>query len=155
MLDIKQAQVIQQWAHDRPLTCCRFDRTGRFVFCGAEDAGVHRFQLTDGAKTSFVDGHDTWVRALASLRDGSQVVSGGSDGRLVWWDAAAPGPAPPIRKLDAHQGWIRSVDLNPAGDLLASGGNDLVVRLWNPATGELVRELGGHERHIYCVAFHT
>lgn len=154
MLDIKQAQVIQQWAHDRPLTVCRFDPLGRFVFCGAEDAGLHRFQLADGAKVSFTGGHETWVLAVAGLRDGSQIVSGAADGRLCWWDAVAAAPAPPIRRIDAHQGWIRSLDVSPAGELLASAGNDLVVRLWNPATGEKVRELTGHERHIYTVAFH-
>lgn len=154
MLDIKQAQVTQQWPHDRPLICCRFDPLGRYAFCGAEDAGLHRFQLTDGARLSYTGGHETWVRAMVCLRDGSQVVSGASDGRLAWWESAAEGTPQPIRKLDAHQGWIRSMDLNPAGDLIASAGNDLVIRLWNSTSGELVRELSGHERHIYTVAFH-
>jgi WD40 repeat protein len=153
-LDIKQAAVVQQWPHDRPLTACRIEPQGRFAFCGAEDAGLHRFQLTDGAKVSFVGGHETWVQGIACLVDGSQVISGGLDGRLAWWDAAAAEPTPPIRKLDAHAGWIRTMELRPAGDLLATAGNDLVVRLWNPVSGELVRELRGHERHIYCLAFH-
>ena len=51
-LDLKQAHVTSQWAHDRPLVACRFDPLGRYVFCGAEDAGLHRFALADGAKTS-------------------------------------------------------------------------------------------------------
>lgn len=153
-LDIKQSQVISQWQHDRPLICCRFDPLGRYVFCGAEDAALHRFQLSDGAKLSFPGGHETWIRALACLKDGSQVVSGGADGRLIWWDAASAEATPPVRNVQAHSGWIRSMDLNPAGTLLASGGNDLVVRLWNPVDGALVRELKGHERHVYCVRFH-
>jgi WD40 repeat protein len=40
------------------------------------------------------------------------------------------------------------------GSVLASGGNDRMVRLWNPADGSLVRELPGHEKHVYSVAFH-
>ena len=37
---------------------------------------------------------------------------------------------------------------------LATGGNDNMVRLWNLADGKLVRELPGHERHVYSVSFH-
>ena len=49
--DPKQAHVVSQWPHDRPLNACRFDPTGRFVFCGSEDAAVERFKLADGART--------------------------------------------------------------------------------------------------------
>jgi len=151
--DPTQAHVVSQWAHDRPLNACRFAPTGDAVFCGSEDAVVERFQLADGAKTVLSGGHDTWVRALAFSKDGSQVVSGGCDGKLSWWEAAAETP-PLIRSIEAHQGWIRTLDVSPDGKLLASGGNDNQVRLWNLADGTLVREFNGHARHVYCVAFH-
>lgn len=152
-LDYKQAHVIAQWKHERPLVSCRFEPAGRFVFCGAEDDGVHRFDLVDGARTSFVGGHDTWVRALAFSPDGAVTISGGSDGRLVWWETAASEPKP-MHVVDAHKGWIRSLSVSPDGQLLASGGNDNTVRLWDIQQGKLVGELLGHERHVYCVAFH-
>ena len=152
-LDFTQAHVVSEWAHDRPLVCCRFDPQGRYVVCGAEDNGVHRFAMADGAKTSFTGGHDSWVMALAFSKDGNYVITGGAEGRLVWWEAAADA-AQPVRTIDGHQGWIRSMDLSPDGALLATAGNDLIVRLWNPADGALVKELAGHERHIYCTAFH-
>jgi WD40 repeat protein len=151
--DPSQAHVVSQWAHDRPLNACRFAPTGDAVFCGSEDAVVERFQLAGGAKTVLSGGHDTWVRALAFSKDGGQVVSGGCDGKLAWWEAAAETP-PLIRSVEAHQGWIRTLDVSPDGKLLASGGNDNQVRLWNLADGTLVREFNGHTRHVYCVAFH-
>ncbi|MEZ5943318.1 MAG: hypothetical protein R3C18_18135 [Planctomycetaceae bacterium] len=154
-LDIKQAAVANDWAHDRPLTCCRFDRQYRYVFCGAQDAGLHRFQLSDGAKTTFNGGHETWIRALTSTLDGNQMLSGGADGKLAWWDvAAADASAKPIRVIDAHKGWIRCLDTHSGGTLIASAGNDGMVRLWNAADGALVREFKAHDRDIYCVAFH-
>lgn len=153
-LDIKQAHVVQQWQHDRPLVCCRFDRQGRYVFCGAQDEGVHRFSLADGAKLSLTGGHQLWVMSLACTADGAYVISGGADGRLVWWEAAANSAPPPARSISAHRGWIRSMDLSPDGTLLATGGNDFIVRLWNATDGALIREMPGHERDVYCVAFH-
>jgi WD40 repeat protein len=151
--DPKQAHVVSQWPHDRPLNACRFDPTGRFVFCGSEDAAVERFKLADGARTILNGGHETWVRGLAYSKEGAHTISGGCDGKMTWWETAAEAPSP-IRSINAHQGWIRSLAASPDGTLLASGGNDNQVRLWNIADGTLVRELAGHQRHIYSVAFH-
>src|SRR5262245_52000391 len=146
-LDPKLAYVASQWPHDQPLNTCRFDPAGRFVFCGSQDAIVERFKLADGARTLFPGGHDTWVQSIAFSKDGAQVVSGGCDGKLTWWDTATDTPKP-IRSTDAHQGWIRSLDVSPDGTTLASGGNDNMVRLWKMADGANVQELAGHPRHV-------
>lgn len=152
-LDPKQAHVESQWAHDRPLICCRFDPRGRYVFCGAEDATVQRFDVANGNRTALVGGHETWVRAIAFSQDGAFTISGGCEGRLTWWDTASESPKP-VRGVPGHEGWIRSMSASPDGRLIASGGNDLMVRLWNADDGNLVREFSGHERHVYCVQFH-
>jgi WD40 repeat protein len=151
--DPKQAYVVSQWPYDRPLNACRFDPAGRFVFCGAEDAVVQRFKLPDGARTNFPGGHETWVQSIGVSKDGSQLVSGGCDGKLTWWDTVAETPKP-IRTVEAHKGWIRSIDVSPDGTLIATGGNDNQARLWSMSDGKLVRELPGHERNVYSVAFH-
>jgi WD40 repeat protein len=114
---------------------------------------VERFNLADGAKTILSGGHETWVHALAFSKDGAQAISGGCDGKITWWDAAAQAPAP-IRSISAHQGWIRALDVSPDGSLLVSGGNDNMVRLWNVADGTLVRDLAGHQRNVYSAVFH-
>jgi WD40 repeat protein len=152
MLDISQAHEVAAHQHDRPLTLCRFDPGGNYVFCAAQDEGVHRFDLGDGSKVSFLGGHEAWVHSLSFSAEG-HVISGGCDGRLVWWDAAASDPRP-VRTVEAHQGWIRSLATSPDGKLLASAGNDRVVRLWNAADGTPVGELTGHQRDVYCVQFH-
>src|SRR5688572_2993075 len=151
--DVKQAHVVSQWPHDRPLNTCHFDPLGRYVFCGSEDAVVERFNLADGAKTVLTGGHETWVQALAFTKDGAQAISGGYDGKITWWETAAEKPAP-IRTIEAHKGWIRGLAVSPDGTLLASGGNDARICLWNIADGTLTRELIGHQRNVYSVAFH-
>jgi len=152
-LDAKQAHVVSQWKHERPLCVCRFDPAGRFVFSGAQDNTVQRFALTDGKLTLLSGGHKTWVRALAVSHDSQLVMSGGCEGAISWWEVEADQPTP-IRTIEAHQGWIRKMAVSSDGQLLASAGNDGYVRLWKVSDGSLVREIKAHEHNVYSVAFH-
>lgn len=152
-LDPTQAHIVSEWKHDRPMNACRIDPQGRYVFGGSEDVVVSRFQLSDGERTALSGGHQSWVRALAFVNEGTQAVSGACDGKITWWDTAAESPAP-LRSVEAHQGWVRSMDASPNGGLIATGGNDNMVRVWNASDGSLLRELVGHKGHIYSVHFH-
>lgn len=80
---------------------CRFEPQGRYVFAGAEDNTVQRWALADGVKTPLV-GHESWVKAIAFSKDGETTITGGSEGRLIWWPTAAEKPAE-IRRIDARQ----------------------------------------------------
>jgi WD40 repeat protein len=151
-IDIKQAHVAQQWKYDRPLLACRISPDAQHAVSSSEDFSLQRWDLASGEKIVF-KGHESWVHALQFSADGSQLVSGGCEGTLIWWPILDAEPKP-IRTVEAHRGWIRAIDLSPDGKLLASVGNDALVCLWDAATGEKVAELSGHEKHIYSVLFH-
>jgi WD40 repeat protein len=142
----------KEWKYTRPLIACRYDPANRFVFAGTEDNSIQRWNLADGKAAGFT-GHESWVRALAFDPKSTMLYSGGYEGRILFWPAAADQPAP-ARSIEAHQGWVRSLAVSPDGKLLASGGNDNKVRLWNTADGKLVREVGSHADHVYQVMFH-
>jgi WD40 repeat protein len=152
MIDPAQTHLASQWKHARPLVACRWAPSGKFVFSGAEDNLLTRWELATGNATPLA-GHDSWVRAIAFSKNGETVFSGGYDGRILWWPVAAEKPQP-ARKQDAHDGWVRALAVSPDGARLASCGNDKLVKLWDTADGKLVAELAGHESHVYNVAFH-
>ena len=59
-----------------------------------------------------------------------------------------PVPAPPspsflARTLTGHTGMVRYVAFSPDGKLLATASDDGTARLWNPATGDCLRNLAG------------
>lgn len=151
-VDPMRTRMVQELRHNSPLFSCRFDPTGRFVFAGAQDNTIQRWELAGGAKVALA-GHRSWIRGLDFVAARGQLISGSYDGRVIWWQADAASPTP-IRTIEAHRGWARAVAVSPDGRLLATCGNDHLVKLWSTENGNLVRELSGHTCHVYNVAFH-
>ena len=151
-LDVAKTHVAKTHKHGSPLIACRFDPTGRYVFFAAQDYRVWRLELASDKKAE-LKGHESWVRGMAFDKDGQTLLTGGFDGRLIWWPAQQEKPVPQ-RQIVAHKGWVRAVAVSPDNQLVATVGNDLMVKLWRIGDGQLVREMSGHERHVYHVAFH-
>jgi WD40 repeat protein len=137
-LDGRVAHEVRDWVHTSRLLACRVDPTGRFVFAGSTDRTVQRWEIASGNNTTLV-GHDNWVRTLGCSPDGATLYSGGYDGRLIFWDAAAAKPQP-TRTIEAHKGWLRALAVSSDGQWIATGGNDRMVKIWSSQDGHLVRE---------------
>ncbi len=151
-IDVTQTHVSKELKHNSPLMACHFSPDGRFVFFSAQDFRIWRWEWATDSKVE-LSGHESWVRGLALSPDGVTLLSGGYDGKIIWWSAAESQPTV-LRSVQAHEGWIRALSISPDGKLVASVGNDLLVKLWDTATGSAVASLSGHESHIYNVAFH-
>ncbi|HWY86322.1 MAG TPA: hypothetical protein VNX28_06345 [Gemmataceae bacterium] len=149
-LDPTRTRLVLELRHGSPFLGCRFDPSGRFVFAGAQDNTVQRWELATGRRSALT-GHRSWIRALA-FHEG-RLFSGDYNGRTLVWRVDAESPAP-LQTIDAHHGWVRAMAMSPDGQLLASCGNDNLVKLWSTVDGGLVRVLAGHEHHVYNVAFH-
>jgi WD40 repeat protein len=149
--DPLKTHLAKDLAHDRPLVCCRFAATGPYVFAGSEDESVIRWNTNDGSKIQF-KGHESWVFTLAATPDGQTLISGGGDGRLIWWPASAEKPEP-VRLVQAHEGWVNAVAIRDDSEIAASAGNDRRVRLWSVADGSLLADLPAHEKPVYALRF--
>lgn len=84
--------------------------------------------------------HETYATSVALA--GTTLVSGGYDGKLIWWDIESKKQ---IRSVDAHSKWIRKVVASPDGKRFASVGDDMVCRVWDAANGKKIHELKGHK----------
>lgn len=151
-IDPKQIHQTAEFQHERPLTTCRIDPRGRFVFAGAEDLNIYRWELETGEKTT-LSGHESWVRGMDFSADGQWLLSAGWDGRVGWWPLGDRQPQAD-RLLKAHEGWVRCVRARSDGQLIATCGNDNLVKVWDAGQRETVWELAGHQRHVYSVDFH-
>ncbi len=151
-IDPTQVRMVQELKHDSPLIGARFDPKGRFVFAGAQDNTIQRWELATSKKTALV-GHKSWVRALAFAPQEKFLFSGDWAGRVLVWPLDADDPKP-LRTVEAHKGWVRALAVSPDGKTLASCGNDNLVKLWSVAEGKLLRQFVGHTSHVYNLAFH-
>jgi len=76
--------------------------------------------------------------ALAWSPSGEQLISGGSDGMLRWWEVQS-GHCVQVR--EAHQGAVQALKVSPDGSRLASCGDDGAIVLWDLHTGEPLQTL--------------
>lgn len=151
-VDPTKTHLVQELKHGSPLVGCRFDPAGHFIFAGAQDSTIQRWELATSKKTE-LKGHKSWVRALAFGAKDKTLFSGDYTGRVLRWSCDAETPTP-TRTVEAHHGWLRAAVVSPDGKLLATCGNDHLVKLWSLPECKLMRDLSGHRCHVYNVAFH-
>ncbi|MCB9926583.1 MAG: hypothetical protein H6822_30865 [Planctomycetaceae bacterium] len=111
------------------------------LFVGASDFMVHDFDvMAENPESVEYAGHESYVTGVALA--GKHLVSGGYDGRLIWWDTDTKQP---LRSIQAHTRWIRDVAATPDGRFVVSVADDMICRIWDVASGKLIRDLIGHE----------
>jgi hypothetical protein len=116
--------------------------TQQVVF-GSSDFHVYEVDLglaKPAARILRGPSHESYVTGLALA--GRWAVSGGYDGRLIWWDLIW---GERVRAVEAHEKWIRDVCASPDGTTIASVADDMVCRLWDAESGIKRHELRGHE----------
>ncbi|QLE42135.1 protein kinase [Nostoc sp. C052] len=62
-----------------------------------------------------------------------------------------------VQTLKGHSSMVHAIAISPDGQFIASGSNDKTIKLWQVATGKLVRQLGrwssSHSSMVHSVAF--
>jgi WD40 repeat protein len=90
--------------------------------------------------------------AVAFSPDGQSLVSaGGADKTVHLW--SIQNQKLRLQRRMGDRQWVSVVAFSPNGKLIASGGLGKAIALWNPATGEQLCTLGGHDKDVTAVAF--
>ncbi len=139
-LDPTQLKLVKELSRkDIPLCVARWPNSSR-LFVGGSDFKVWEIDpLSEKPEPREFGEHESYVTGLALT--GGRLISGGYDGRLMWWDAEN---CEHLRTVEAHTRWIRHVAASPEGNRVASVADDMVCRLWDADTGEGLHELRGH-----------
>ena len=95
-------------------------------------------------------GHTDAVNSVSYSPDGSQLVSGSTDGTVKLWDVSTEGIT---TTFTGHTDAVTSVAFSPDGVLFASASLDNTIKLWNVSTEENIGTLIGHTDAVTSVAF--
>ncbi len=92
--------------------------------------------------------HANGVLAVSISADGSQIISGGRDGKVRLWRMSDV-----FRDILRDDGVVSSSDVSTDGRLVASALYSGGVSVWDLKTGRRLHSLAGHVDHALCVAF--
>ncbi|RLB55683.1 MAG: hypothetical protein DRI34_10205 [Deltaproteobacteria bacterium] len=139
--------------HSDSLESIVFTADGKHMLSGADDGDIRVWLLQQPGPRRFLK-HDNTVYCLAASPGGTQMATGTAGGEVEIWDTRPAGAGSRadrrLVKLDVP---LSTLAYSPQGDLLAVAGREKVLRVWNMASGKIVRELRGHQGTIRSIAF--
>ncbi len=109
---------------------------------------LRAWQAADGRLQKAITLPEGPVRALLAMADGQHLLVAAEGAPLALWDLTG---ARQVRSFARQTGHATCLAALPAGLVLA-GGSDRIVRIYDQASGQCVREMAGHEDAVTAVA---
>src|SRR5262249_31073827 len=134
-------------AADKSVARVAFSPNSRSMAVAAADGSIQLYDAASGKPTHELKSP---IINLAAFYGSSVPLTFSTDSRTVAvsrgsmirvFDVASGKEVHPVRA--GHEGDIGALAMSPDGKLLATSGSDGTVRLWDPATGKQLRQLGG------------
>jgi WD40 repeat protein/uncharacterized caspase-like protein len=141
--------------HTGPVSCVAFSHDDTRVATGGgyKDNTVRIWDVATGQLLLTLVGHTSNVESVAFSPDGSSILSGGDNSIRLW--STKTGEL--LRNFGGHGKaslyGVSAVAFSPDGTRIASGGSDGAAKLWDVATGRLIRTFAHNDNIVFGVAF--
>jgi WD40 repeat protein len=98
-----------------------------YLVSGSDDHTVRIWDY-EGNCLRVLQGHTSWISAVAASPDGCLIASGSEDQSVRLWDSRTNHC---LRVLQGYNSGVWSAVFSPDGKTLISGGQDRMIRVWN------------------------
>jgi len=131
---------------------------GQTFLAGYTDGVIRLWDIATLSIVRSFSGHSSAVTSVAFSADGSKIISGGGESKARVWSVAS---GLQVRTLSGHVSSVASVCFSPDGAVAVTGSGGLLpgtltgygeARLYEVATGRLIRILSGHAGRVRSVA---
>ena len=145
-----QTMVASMKEHKGPVNSIALRANDSECVSASSDGSAIIWDLTRFVRSGALTAN-TFFKACAYHPDESQVVTGGTDRKVTWWDSF-DGQA--IRVLDGSESAeINSLDISTDGEMIITGGGDKEVKVWGYDEGQCFRVGKGHSGAVTKVKF--
>lgn len=161
--NVASGEVVRRFAgHGGAVTAIRFSPDGQLLASASADGTINLWDAGSGDMVRALTGHTAAVYDLAVSPDGSQLASGSEDRTIRLWDAATGGV---VRQFDGFSDSVNAVAFSRDGRTLLAGfgtiravvgeTEDTSLRLFDLASGEMIRRFEGHSAPVTAVHFNA
>lgn len=159
VFDIASGRTVQQLTgHEGLVVGIDVSADGRFAVSGSQDQTVRLWDIAAGTGRiiGLHEGERGQISSVAFAPDGLSVYSISRGGQIIQWDATTDEPTPLhifTDPADPNPATLQALAITRDGRLLLTGGDSRIVRLWDTATGALVRTFSLEDRAVRALNF--